>query len=163
MPTSSSPFPHNDRSAPPKKERPRALDTPTRLPESAPKAAPQGASTIPTNAKEIQAPAPSSKKTAQQPTIISSRLPQPTAQVSESIAETTAAKVLTIPLANELGPDVTQTLSDIFHRLIDEATDVTALKTQQKAAKKKAEKRSIEFEKSKPHHEKFPLRGRPKL
>ena len=158
MPTSSSPFPHNDRSAPPKKERPRALDTPTkdRLPESAPKAAPQGASTIPTNAKESQAPVPSSKKTAQQPTIISPRLPQPTAQVSESVAETTAAKLLTIPLANELGLDVTQTLSDIFHRLIDEATDVTALKTQQKAAKKKAEKRSIEFEKSKPHHEKFP-------
>jgi chromosome segregation ATPase len=156
MPTSSSPFPHNDRSAPPKKERPRALDTPTKLSESTLKAAPQGASTIPTNTKEGQAPVPSSKRTAQQPTIISPRLPQPTAQVSESIAETTAAKLLTIPLTNELGPDITQTLSDIFHRLIDEATDITALKTQQKAAKKKVEKRSIEFEKSKPHHEKFP-------
>jgi DNA repair exonuclease SbcCD ATPase subunit len=162
MPTSSSPFPHNDRSAPPNKERPRALDTPTkdRLPESTAKAAPKAASTIPTNAKEGQAPVPSSKKIAQQPTVISPRLPQPTAQVSESSAETTAAKLLTIPLANELGPDVVQTLTstlgDIFDRLIVEATDVTGLKTLQSAAKKKVEKRRIEFEKSKPHHEKFP-------
>jgi chromosome segregation ATPase len=51
---------------------------------------------------------------------------------------------------------VIQTLSDIFHKVIDEATDVTTLKTQQSAAKKKVEKRKIDFEKSKPHHEKFP-------
>jgi DNA repair exonuclease SbcCD ATPase subunit len=155
---STSPFPHNDRSAPPNKERPRVLDTPTkdRLSESTPKAAPKTAYTVPTNAKEGQASVPLSKKTAQQPTIASPGLLQSTAQVLESSAETTAAKLLRVPLANELGPDVTQILGDVFQRIIYEATDITALKSQQSAAKKKVEKRRIEFEKSKPHHEKFP-------
>jgi chromosome segregation ATPase len=47
-------------------------------------------------------------------------------------------------------------LAGVFKKLIDEATDSAALKSQKSAAKKKLDKRTAEYLKSKPHHEKFP-------
>ena len=47
-------------------------------------------------------------------------------------------------------------LADVFKKLIDEATDSAALKTQKNVAEKKLEMRAAEYLKSKPHHEKFP-------
>lgn len=60
------------------------------------------------------------------------------------------------PLSIEALEEATQALGGIFEQLIDEATTMSALKSQQHAAKKRAERRLTEYEKSKHHHDKFP-------
>ena len=60
------------------------------------------------------------------------------------------------PLSAEALTEATQALGGIFVQIIDEATIVSALKTQQHAAKQKVEKRDNDYDKGKGHHEKFP-------
>lgn len=52
--------------------------------------------------------------------------------------------------------ETTHAIGGIFQRLIDDATLMAALKFQETEAKKRVEKRSTEYEKSKHHHDKFP-------
>lgn len=59
-------------------------------------------------------------------------------------------------LSPEALAETTQAIGDIFERLIDDATLMAALKFQETEAKKRVEKRSTEYEKSKHHHDKFP-------
>jgi DNA repair exonuclease SbcCD ATPase subunit len=60
------------------------------------------------------------------------------------------------PLSEETLAEAMQALGGIFEQLINEATTISALKSQHYAAKKRAEKRTSEYEKSKSHHDGFP-------
>jgi DNA repair exonuclease SbcCD ATPase subunit len=60
------------------------------------------------------------------------------------------------PLSKEALAEATQVLGRIFQKLVDEATLVSALKFQEIAAKKRAERRTAEYEKSKHYHDKYP-------
>ena len=66
------------------------------------------------------------------------------------------AKTMPPPLSEEALTECTQALGAIFTRLIDEATTMSALKSQEHNAKKRAERRASEYQKSKAHHDKFP-------
>jgi chromosome segregation ATPase len=60
------------------------------------------------------------------------------------------------PLSAEALAEATQALGSVFESLIDEATTVSALKSQHHAVKRRAETRGSEFDKSKGHYDKFP-------
>ncbi|KAE8440982.1 hypothetical protein EG329_006145 [Mollisiaceae sp. DMI_Dod_QoI] len=57
---------------------------------------------------------------------------------------------------NKLQEDVAKELGDKILNILDECTDLSSLKAQQHAEKQKLKRRQAEFEKFKPHHEKFP-------
>lgn len=59
-------------------------------------------------------------------------------------------------LAPVLPEEAVNSLGTIFKTLVTEATSVSALKFQKSAAKKRLDKKTAEFDKTKIHHEKFP-------
>ncbi|KAH8755502.1 hypothetical protein BGZ57DRAFT_36118 [Hyaloscypha finlandica] len=76
------------------------------------------------------------------------------APVSLPAAPASVAKMP--PLSEETLAEAMQALGGIFEQLINEATTISALKSQHYAAKKRADKRTSEYEKSKSHHDGFP-------
>ena len=60
------------------------------------------------------------------------------------------------PSSAEALAAATQALGVVFTELIEEATTMSALKTQEHNAKKRAERRLSEYEKAKGHHDKYP-------
>ncbi|KAE9371947.1 hypothetical protein N431DRAFT_234062 [Stipitochalara longipes BDJ] len=60
------------------------------------------------------------------------------------------------PLSEEVLTETAQAVGAVFIQLINEATVMSALKSQEHNAKKRADRRVSEYEKSKGHHDKFP-------
>jgi DNA repair exonuclease SbcCD ATPase subunit len=60
------------------------------------------------------------------------------------------------PVSEESHARVDKALGEVFKKVIDVAVTKSALQSQQFAARRRVERRNAEFEKSKPHHEKFP-------
>ncbi|KAI6713794.1 hypothetical protein JHW43_003645 [Diplocarpon mali] len=89
----------------------------------------------------------------------------PALRPSQNTAERIAASVspltrsppgVSMDSQNQPTAVLTNIISDALKHLIDEITDMSSLKTKEKHAKTALEKRTAEYEKTKPNHDKFP-------